>query len=283
LTGNLSINAHLENQAAVHAGSHAPLSGIALRSIFALCPILFLLMIFSCASAPTSEDIRKADSLNKLGYSYLKDGRLNEAFIEFQKALALDPRNKETLHYLGYISTGFKKYDEAISYYKRAISIDPDYAEAVNNLGVTYAEMENWDEAIKYFKAASGNPVYSTPAQAYSNLGYAYYKKGDFVNAENSLRDALLRNPVFPNAMYILGLVYLETNNEKAAIEEFKKAIGIRPDYTDAHWELAKAYLRTGQKAKALKHFEVVAEKDDKTERRREALIYIEQIKYRPE
>ena len=280
MTGNLSINAHRENQDAVHAGVYVPSSGIALRSIFALCPVFFLLILLSCASAPTLEDIKKAQNLNTLGYSYLNDGQLNEAYIEFQKALALNPGNKETLNYLGYISTRFKKYDEAISYYKRAISIDPNYAEGVNNLGVTYAEMENWDEAIKYFKAASGNPVYSSPAQAYSNMGYAYYRKGDFVNAENSLRDALLRNPVLPRAMYILGLVYLETNNEKAAIEEFKKAIGIQPDYSDAHWELAKTYLRTGQKARALKHFEVVAEKDDKTERRREALIYIEQLKY---
>jgi type IV pilus biogenesis/stability protein PilW len=245
-----------------------------------ICYMFFLLLLFSCASVPTGEEIRKAETLNSLGSAYLNDGQINEAFTEFQKALALNPNNKETLNYLGYISTRFKKYDEAISYYKRAISLDPNYAEAVHNLGVTYADMEVWDEAIKYFNAALSNPVYSTPARAYSNLGYAYYKKGDFVNAEKSLKDALLRNPVFPMAMYILGLVYIETNSEKSAIEEFKKAIGIMPDYADAHWELAKIYLRTGQKARALKHFEIVAEKDSDTARRREALIYIQQLKY---
>jgi len=245
-----------------------------------LCFIFFLCLLSSCASAPKAEDIKKAETLNNLGTAYLNDGKLNEAFVEFQKALALNPRNKETLNYLGYISTRFRKYDDAISYYNKAISIDPNYAEAVHNLGVTYADMEAWDEAIKYFKAALSNPVYSTPAQAYSNLGYAYYRKGDFVNAEKSLREAMMRNPVFPMATYILGLVYVETNNDKSAIEEFKKAIGVVPDYADAHWELAKIYLRTGQKARALKHFEVVAEKDTNTARRREALIYIQQLKY---
>jgi type IV pilus assembly protein PilF len=245
-----------------------------------LFPVFFLLLLFSCASAPTVEDIKKAETFKNLGSAYLNDGQINEAFTEFQKALALNPNNKETLNYLGYISTRFKKYDEAVSYYKRAISVDPNYADAVHNLGATYADMENWDEAIKYFKAALSNPVYSTPAQAYSNLGYAYYKKGDFVNAEKSVRDALLRNPVSPMAMYIHGLIYLETNNDQLAVEEFKKAIGILPDYSDAHWELAKVYLRTGQKARALKHFEVVAERDTNTARRREALIYIEQLKY---
>lgn len=280
MKNNYSANSHSSNRKGGHAGSYIAFSGIWQRSTIGLCYMLFLMLFFSCASVPTIEDIKKAETLNNLGYAYLNDGKINEAFTEFQKALVLNPNNKETLNYLGYISTRFKKYNEAVSYYKRAISLDPNYAEAVHNLGVTYADMEDWDEAIKYFKAALSNQVYSTPAQAYSNLGYAYYRKGDFVNAEKSLRDALLRNPVFPMAMYILGLVYIEKNNDNSAIEEFKKAIGILPDYADAHWELAKIYLRTGQKARALKHFEVVAEKDSNMARRREALIYIEQLKY---
>ncbi len=279
MRNNYSVNLYPEYQNRKHAGHYINLLRIEQRSML-LCPMFFLLLLFSCASAPTEVDIKKAETLNNLGYAYLNDGKVNEAFIEFQKALLLNPNNKETLNYLGYISTRFKKYDEAISYYKRAISLDPNYADAVHNLGVTYAEMEAWDEAIKCFKAALGNPVYSTPAQAYSNLGYAYYRKGDFVNAEMSIKDALLRNPVFPMAMYIHGLIYIETHNDQLAIEEFKKAIGILPDYSDAHWELAKIYLRMGQKARALKHFEVVAEKDTNTERRREALIHIEQLKY---
>jgi len=250
------------------------------RAIILRCSVFFLLLLFSCALAPTAEDIKKAETLNNLGRAYLNDGKINEAYTEFQKALSVNPKNKETLNYLGYISTIFKKYDEAISYYKRAISLDPNYADALVNLGVTYAEMESWDEAIKCFKTALSNPVYSTPAQAYSNMGYAYYRKRDYINAENSLRDALLRNPVLPMAMYTLGLVHIETNNDQLAIDDFKKAIGILPDYADAHWELAKIYLRTGQKARALKHFEVVVEKDTDMARRREALIYIDQLKY---
>lgn len=276
---NYSANS-VPSKRAGHAGYYSPFSVIRHRSTIGICNLLFILLLFSCASAPKMEDIKKAETLNNLGYAYLNDGRLNEAYVELQKSLALNPDNKETLNYLGYISTLFKKYDQAASYYKRAIALDPDYAEALQNLGVMYADMGLWDEAIKYFKAAVSKPVYGTPAQAYSNMGYAYYKKGDFVNAEKSLKDALLRNPVSPMAMYILGMVYLETNKEKSAVDEFKKAIGIQPDYTDARWELAKIYLRTGQKARALKHFEVVAEKDDDISRRRKALIYIEQLKY---
>lgn len=274
------INLQFKRQAPEHRGFNvAPLT-LMQRLFFTLFALYLLLLLSSCASTPTSENIRNAEAFSQLGYSYLNDGHLNEAFVEFQKAVALNPRNKEALSYLGLISTQFKKYDEAISYFKRAIFIDPNYADAINNLGVTYVEMGNFDEGITQFKAALRNPLYSTPAQAYLNMGYAYYKKGDFVNAENALRDALIRNPVSPAALYTLGLVYLETNRDGSAIEEFKKAIGIIPDYVDAHWELANLYLRTGNKAKALKHFKVVAEKDSNIERSRTALQHIEQLKY---
>ncbi len=59
-------------------------------------------------------------------------------------------------------------------------------------------------------------------------------------------------------------------------MKEFEKAIGIMPDNFGAHWELANAYLRSGEKDKAIRHFKVVAERDVNIERSREAIEYIE-------
>jgi Tfp pilus assembly protein PilF len=174
----------------------------------------------------------------------------------------------------------FKKYDEAISYYKKAISIDPDYSEAMNNLGVTYAETGNWDEAVTYFDSALANPMYETPESAYANKGYVLYMKGDYINAERAVKEALIINRLFPMASYVLGLVYTKLDNDDAAIEEFKKAIGLAPDYVEAHMDLAKTYLRSGNKAKALKHFEAVLDLDNNTLRLREALDHISRLKY---
>ncbi len=280
MTNNFTKYSFLNNQFSRHRHFNNCSSILIQAFICALCYVFCVLFFSACATVPDSEDIKKAEAYNKLGVSYLNNDQLNEAFIKFQEAIKLNPENKETLNYLGYISVKFNKYEEAISYYKRAISIDPNYSEAINNLGVAYAEIENWDEAIKYFKAALSNLLYRTPERAYLNMGYAYYMKGDYQSAENALKEALMRNPVFPLAMYTLGLVYIELGNDEAAIKEFKRTIGIMSDYIDAHWELAKIYFRLGEKGKALKHFEVVAEKDENTERHRKALEYIEIIKY---
>ena len=245
--------------------------------IFASC--ILLILFSACASTLTEEDRNESEFHHKLGVSYLTSGQLNEAYVEFQKALKLNTDNKDALKELGYISTRFAKYDEAISYYKQAISIDPYFSEALNNLGVVYIEVENWDEAIRNFKAALDNPIYSTPEKAYSSMGYAYYKKGDFSEAKDALEEALIRNPIFTPALYTLGLVHVELDDDTSAIAELKKVIGILPGHVDAHWELANAYLRVGNSTKALEHFTVVAENENNTPRSREASEYIDLFK----
>ena len=237
------------------------------------------MFLSACATTESREDLAKAETHSRLGHAYMNKGHLNEAFVEFQKSIKLNPENKRSLNALGYISTKFKNYDDAVSYYKRAIAFDPNYSEAINNLGVAYAEMKDWDEAIKQFKSALRNPIYRTPERAYSNLGYAYYKKGAYTDAEEVIEEALLRNPVLPRAFYILGLVYVKLHENESAIKEFEKAIGIVPDYMEAHWELANAYIRSGEKEKALEHFRVVAEQDNNLNRSREALEYLELLK----
>jgi len=256
-----------------------PVKNISARLGCALCAALFALVFSSCASVPTTENINQSEAHSKMGFSYFNNGQLSEAFAEFQKAVMLNPDNKEALFQLGYLSTLFKKYDEAISYYKRAISAAPDYSEAMNNIGVIYLAMENWDEAVRYFSDALKNPLYRSPEKAYSNMGYAYYRKGEYSMAEKLQKDALIRNPLSPVAIYRLGLVYVKRGDDQSAIEEFKKAIGIMQDDMDSHWELAHAYLRTGERNRALEHFRIIAEKDRDIGRSREALEYLELIK----
>ncbi len=278
MTGNLAVHSQAVNQS--RESVHPTLLSLKFTSLFFLLSIFFFLFFSGCATTQHAENIKKAAAHNKLGFSYLNNRQINEAFIEFQKALKLDPKNKETLNYLGYINAGFNKYDKAISYYKRAIAIDPEYSDAMNNLGLVYLDIKEWDKAIKYFQAALRNALYRTPGKAYSAMGYAYYKKGDYIKAENSLKEALIRNPVFPLSMYYLGLVYIELEKYGPAIKELQKAVGIIPDYYDAHWELAKIYLRLTKKSKALKHLRIVAEENENTVRRRKALEQIRLLKY---
>jgi Tfp pilus assembly protein PilF len=248
-----------------------------------LCSV-FCILLPACVTAQRQADANKAETHYKLGISYLDKDQINEAFIEFQKAIQLNPGHKESLNLLGYISARFKKYDDAVNFYKRAISISPDYSDAMNNLGVAYVELGNWDDAIKYFKMALKNPVYATPEKPYLNMGYAYYKKGDYASATNAVNEVIDRYPkgmpqfnYFPN--YILGLIYVKLGKTDAAIYELKKAEEIAPENIDIHWELANIYMSIGDNKNAISHFKTVSESAADREKSRAALEYIKRLK----
>lgn len=243
-----------------------------------LCSVLCCLNL-SCVTTSHIEDAKQADVHYKIGISYLTEQRLHDASIEFQKALSLNPQDKYSLNALGLISQGFGKYGEAISYFKQALSIDPSYSDAVNNLGVTHMEMGSMDEAIGYFQAAVRNPLYATPEKAFSNMGYALYRKGDYPEAADALKKAVIRNPYSPQALYVLGLVQVKLGEDNQAIESFKRAVTITPEYIDAHWELGNAYIRTGDKEQAMEHFKTVLDRSSDPLKRRDALQLMEELR----
>jgi type IV pilus biogenesis/stability protein PilW len=244
-----------------------------------LAALLCILVLYACASVQQSEDKRKAKLLYEIGVSYLENDQLQKAFVKFHEALQLNPKDKYTLNSLGYISARFQEYDSAISYYKRAIAIDPEYSDAMNNLGVTYIETGKLDEAVKYFNMALQNPLYPTPEKAYSNLGFALYKKGEYGAAEDTLKTAIIKYPEYFYSAYRLGLVYSELGKMDKAIGMFDRAVKKAPYYIDARWELAHAYLREGENEKALVHFQIIAESNNDNKRIKEALKYIELLR----
>ncbi|MBI5027182.1 MAG: tetratricopeptide repeat protein [Nitrospirae bacterium] len=254
--------------------------------IFSTSQLLMLCLLFTvycllftgCVTTPSVEKIQMAQVHYKLGLAYLTEDRIQEAFVEFQKSIALNPEDKESLNALGLIYTKLEKYSDAISSYRKAIMVDSKFSEAHNNLGVTYTKLEQWDEAIKSFQLALKNPLYATPDTAYSNMGLALYKKGEYLKAMESTKEALKRSPNFHYPLYVLGLIYVKLDKNKDAIGVFSKAVTIDPHYIEAHWELANAYLREGDKKRAIEHFRKVAESGIQ-EKSKEALKYIEILK----
>ena len=58
--------------------------------------------------ARSPENDRDADAHNWLGYAYRKSGNLDAAFLQYDKALAIDPKHRGAHEYMGeaYLMTG---------------------------------------------------------------------------------------------------------------------------------------------------------------------------------
>jgi len=135
-----------------------------------------------------------------------------------------------------------KLYNEAIECYQEAINLDPKHADAYDNMGFAYYRKGNYDSAIEMCeKAISINPEY---ANAYDNMGVIYAHKGDFDKAIEMYEKAISINPEFAEAYDNMGSAYAKKGN-------YDKAI-----YVNIGKDKSIAYTKKGNYDKAIELFE---------------------------
>jgi tetratricopeptide (TPR) repeat protein len=84
------------------------------------------------------------------------------------------------------------------------------------------------------------------------NLGLAHSKKGFTDKAIENYKKAIILKPHFADAHNNLGLSYLEKGLHDTAIQEFKMALHLKPDHAEAHNNLGAAYYNLGRTDEAI-------------------------------
>jgi type IV pilus biogenesis/stability protein PilW len=197
--------------------------------IFFISIILFL---SSCASTGSVEDTQKATAHYQLGVSYLNDNNIQPAFVEFQKALELNPNDKNIHNAIGVIYLQkLENYPKAIKHFKEALRIDENFSEALNNLGNAYAKIGEFDKAIDAYKRAISNPIYKNVALALNNLGMVYYRLTKYDEATDAFKEALKRFSDFYLPYYGLALCYNAKGQYGDAASAINRAIKLDPLY----------------------------------------------------
>jgi type IV pilus biogenesis/stability protein PilW len=195
--------------------------------------ILLIIGISSCATTPPKADnIQKAKAHFELGISRMNDDNIQPAFVEFQKALELNPDYKEAHNAIGVVYLNkLEDYTNAIKHFKEALRIDPGFSEAANNLGTAYADLGRYKEAAEAYKTALSNPQYKNPALALHNLGMVYYKLSKYDDAINAFKEALRRFSDLYQPYYGLALCYNAKGQYSDASLAITNAIRLDPLY----------------------------------------------------
>ncbi len=195
--------------------------------------VLFLIGISSCATTPPKADnTQKAKAHYELGISYVNDDNIQPAFVEFQKALELNPDYKEAHNAIGVVYLNkLEDYPNAIKHFKEALRIDPGFSEASTNLGTAYADLGRYKEAVEAYKTALLNPQYRNPALALHNLGMVYYKLSRYDDAINAFKEALRRFSDLYQPYYGLALCYNAKGRYSDASAAITNAIRLDPLY----------------------------------------------------
>jgi len=194
------------------------------------------------------------------GYAYFVNKRYAEAQKYFNRVSYSQKYGSQSKYYLGFIAyegddyeeankqfetiENEEKYAEGLSYYKADMNFKlGKFQEAINLglqqydnsnpqekselskiIGESYFNLKKYNEAIPYLKEYKGKKGKWNNTDYYQ-LGYAYYKQGNYENAIgefNKIVDG--RNAVAQNAYYHLAESYLKLNKKQQALNAFKNA-----------------------------------------------------------
>jgi len=193
-----------------------------------------------------------------LGVVLRKKGQLDEAMVQFQKALAINPNLAATYNNIGDVLHEKGQVDEAIAYYQKALEINPNMAEAHNNLGNALLQKRRVDEAMVQFqKALAINP---NLADVHNNLGNILFQRGQVDQAMIQYGKTLECDPHNTHAQVNLGSAFLQKGQVDKAIWQFQKILEINSNDADFHYNLGNALFRKGQFDGAIEQYQKALE-----------------------
>jgi tetratricopeptide (TPR) repeat protein len=108
-------------------------------------------------------------------------------------------------------------------------------------------------EAVAHYESILALDACHAPACI--NLGTIQYNRRQFIEAEKLYRRATAADPNYALAFFDLGNVLDELQRLPEAIEAYCTAIRLVSHYGDAHYNVALAYERTGDRRAALRHW----------------------------
>lgn len=136
-----------------------------------------------------SESPDEALAHNNLGYCLAEMGRRVEAIEEYEEALKLSPDYPEALNNLGSALAAEGRLEDAIRRLQRAIELKPAYGSAHSNLGTTLARLNRVDEALVHFR--KGVELAPNNADAHNNLGITLAATGKWSESVAELESAV--------------------------------------------------------------------------------------------
>jgi len=141
----------------------------------------------------TWNDALKSDKVEaydhaKKGFDLAKAGKHEEAIIEYDQAIKIQPDNYLTYYNRGVSYSRLGRLDEAVSDFERALARNANDNKSYDNIGWARQQQNRLDESIDAYSRAI--TIKSDDAKAYYNRSNAYYKKGRIEEAVNDLRRA---------------------------------------------------------------------------------------------
>ena len=194
----------------------------------------------------------RAETRVALAQMYQNTGNYDRAIDELHRAAAMAPANDTPLRLLGGLYTDVGKYDEAGVALKQAIALRPGYWRNWSFLGYAYFKAGRHDDAIgAYQRLLELQPDNS---RGHAALGTVLHEAGRDEEARGHYLRALELAPT-ASAWSNLGTLDYFSGRYAEAIEEYRAAIGLRPNNATTQRNLGDAMQAAGRQSDAARAY----------------------------
>jgi protein O-GlcNAc transferase len=222
-----------------------------------------LVLVMAAPVSPAlSQGSPEGESHFNSGVIHLREGRVDLAIEEFERAVDADSKNPYFRKGLGQAYAGRGDYKEAIKQFRDALELNPYYVDVRNDLGSALILSGNREEGKKEFLTAYADATNPTPEVSARNLGQAYLDERNYPEAINWFRTAIGRAPAYPDPYLWLASALAATDRIEEAVILLESGLEAAPESPALLLAVGQAYLRAGRFAEARGSFEEAMRKD---------------------
>jgi len=165
----------------------------------------------------------------QLAEQYEDNEQYNEAYAEYKKLYAKNPKDLSIIERLGHLAIVLNKKDDAADYYSKILEFDATNTMAYEQLMDIYAATDRY----KYY-------VYR---------GNLHSVEQKLEHAINDYKKALLNTQEekeMVHARFVLATLYEQAGQNMKAIDEYLKVIDYEDSHEEVYLKLANLYLKEG-------------------------------------
>jgi tetratricopeptide (TPR) repeat protein/DNA-binding CsgD family transcriptional regulator len=214
---------------------------------------------------------------NIFGLIYCRKGDYKLSELNYRKALAIYENLKDTnriaavLGNIGIVYTEKADYTKALEYCLEAIKLNENNSSLTTSIGIIYGEQGNHEKSLAYYKKSQEICLSMSDkndiANAYSNIGVAYYNLHNLDSAETNYLYALNNYKEVGNKnglsqiYYNLGVLYLDKGRTNDALAQYQKALLIQKDVGNKEGEsttlldIANLYKNSKNYSNAIEYY----------------------------
>ena len=196
-------------------------------------------------------------TLLKLSQFYLITKQYGLSLKTTDKILKQDPQNSEGYFLLGMVMKEQNEEAKAIIAFQKAVDLDSDNKDAFIELGKIYTNKGN-PIALKYFDNALN--LDSLDFNIRMAKAYYFQSKNQLKEAVAEYKKILLIDPRYENALFNMGLMYLDSDSLDQAYYHFNIVVNEAPTFYKAYYYRGFIAEKRGENAAALKDYKQALE-----------------------